>query len=87
MNPITPVAGVISAGEKFELKASPDRGCFVLLSKTDYFIAHLDGADAVRFQANYHALRHELPHLDSDETLAKLWNDGGYSWYAAQYAD
>ncbi len=87
MNDIIATAGAISTGERFELKASPDCGSFVLLSKADHFIAHLDGADAVRFEADYSALHRQLPYLNPDETLARLWNDGGYSWCAAQYAD
>ena len=74
-------------GERFELKAPPDRSSFVLLSKADYFIAHLEGIEAVRFAADYNALRRQRPHLDLDQTLGRLWNDGGYSWCAAQYAD
>jgi hypothetical protein len=74
-------------GERFELKASPDSSSFVLLSKADSFIAHLEGAEAVRFEADYNALRRQRPDLDPDQTLGKLWNDCGYSWCAAQYAD
>lgn len=87
MKNVAAAAAVIPAGQEFELNVSSDRRCFVLLSKADHFIAHLEGADAARFEADYSAVRRRLPHLNSDQTLAQLWNNGGYSWYAAQYAD
>ncbi len=87
MNDVTASADLVSGGERFELKASADRRCFVLLSRSDYFVAHLAGEDAARFDADYNALRRQHPALDPDQALARLWDQGGYSWCAAQYAD
>jgi hypothetical protein len=84
---MTTTSDIISSGKRFELTASTDRSTFVLLSKTDYFVAHLQGDEATRFDADYTALRRLSPSLDPDQALGRLWDQGGYSWFAAQYAD
>ena len=78
---------LLSDGEKFELLASMDRTRFVLRSKTDFYIAHLDGSEAAHFYYDYRTLQRQCPALDPDQALAQLWNEGGYHWYAAQYGD
>jgi len=74
-------------GEKFELLASNDRTSFVLRSKRDFYIAHLQGSEAAHFYDDYRAVQRQFPALNSDQTLTRLWDEGGYSWFAAQYGD
>lgn len=78
---------LISEGDKFELLASEDRASFVLRSKADFFVAHLQGEDALRFRADYDAVKQQFPDWKPDQALAQLWDQGGYSWLAAQEAD
>ena len=78
---------VISEGTEYELLGAEDGACFILRSKADFFTAHLRGEDATRFRADYDAIRQQFPTWKPDQTLAQLWDQGGYSWLAAQEAD
>ena len=75
---------LIAEGKDYELLASPDQASFVLRSKADFYTAHLRGEDAARFLADYQAIRLQYPNWKPDQTLAQLWDQGGYSWLAAQ---
>jgi len=75
---------LVEEGSEYELLGSQDRTAFVLRFKTDHLTAHLQGDDASRFSADYEAIRLQFPAWKSDQTLAQLWDQGGYSWLAAQ---
>ncbi len=75
---------MIAEGKDYELLASADKACFILRSKADLSAAHLQGEDATRFQADYEAMQRQFPDWKPDQTLAQLWDQGGYSWLAAQ---
>jgi hypothetical protein len=80
-------SSLIAEGREFELLTAEDGASFILRSKADFFIAHLQGEDATRFRSDYDAIRHQFPAWKADQTLAQLWGQGGYSWLAAQEAD
>lgn len=75
---------VIAEGKDYELLGTADQASFILRSKTDFYTAHLHGEDAARFQADYQAIQLQYPDWKPDQTLAQLWDQGGYSWLAAQ---
>jgi hypothetical protein len=75
---------VIAEGTEYELLSSGDGAAFVLRFKTDQLTAHLQGDDAIRFRADYEALKMQYPARQADQTLAQLWDQGGYSWLAEQ---
>jgi len=75
---------MIAEGQEFELLASADKASFMLRSKADALTAHLQGEDATRFQTDYEAVQRQFPDWKPDQTLAQLWDQGGYSWLAAQ---
>ena len=77
-------ASLIAEGKDYELLASEDKASFILRSKVDFFTAHLQGEDATRFQADYEAIQRQFPDWNPDQTLAQLWDQGGYGWLAAQ---
>jgi hypothetical protein len=83
MNELNPICD----GEKFELLASTDRTSFVLRSKSDFYIAHLEGSEAAHFNDDFREIQQQFPALDSDQALTRLWDEHGYRWFAAQYAD
>jgi hypothetical protein len=86
--PENPAAvSLISEGEKYQLLGSDDQTLFVLRSKADFFVAHLQGEDAMRFRADYETVKLQFPDWKPDQALAQLWDQGGYSWLAAQEAD
>lgn len=78
---------LIAQGSEYELLASEDDAAFILRSKADFFAAHLKGEDAARFRTDYDVIRRQFPDWKPDQTLAQLWDQGGYSWLAAQEAD
>jgi len=75
---------LIAEGKEYELLGTEDGAAFVLRSKADFFVAHLQGEDAARFRADYEAIQRQFPAWKPDQTLAQLWDQGGYSWLAAQ---
>jgi hypothetical protein len=77
---------VVVTGTEFELLISADGTAFVLRSKTDRLSAHLTGEDAVRFRADYETIKLQFPAWQADQTLAQLWDQGGYSWLAVEEA-
>jgi hypothetical protein len=74
----------ITEGSEYELLASEDRAAFLLRFKTEHLAAHLQGEDAARFQADYDAIKLQFPDWTADQMLAQLWDQGGYSWLAAE---
>ena len=75
---------VIAEGTEYELLSSDDGAAFVLRFKKDHLTAHLQGDDAIRFRADFEALKMQYPAWQADQTLAQLWDQGGYSWLAEQ---
>ena len=75
---------MVEEGAEYELLGSEDQSAFVLRFKTDGLTAHLAGEDAARFCADYETVRLQHPAWKADQTLAQLWDQGGYSWLAAQ---
>jgi hypothetical protein len=75
---------LIAGGEEYELLGSEDGESFVLRFKTEQMTAQIAGDDASRFRADYEAIKQQFPAWAPDQTLAQLWDQGGYSWLAAQ---
>jgi hypothetical protein len=75
---------LMSEGKDYELLSVEDGAAFILRSKADFFTAHLQGEDAVRFRTDYDAIKRQFPDWQPDQTLAQLWDQGGYGWLAAQ---
>lgn len=80
-------SSLIAEGKDFELLTAEDGASYILRSKADFFTAHLKGDDATRFRTDYDAIRQQFPAWKPDQTLAQLWDQGGYGWLAAQEAD
>jgi hypothetical protein len=75
---------LVEEGTEFELLGTEDRSTFLLRFKTDGLTATLAGDDAAKFRADYETIRTQYPAWKADQTLAQLWDQGGYSWLAAQ---
>lgn len=75
---------LVAEGTEYELLSTDDGAAFLLRFKTDQLSAHLRGDDAIRFLADYEALKTQYPAWHADQTLAQLWDQGGYSWLAEQ---
>lgn len=79
-----PSLKLVAEGEEYALLSSDDGSAFVLRFKTEQMTANLEGEDAERFRADYEAIKLQYPAWEADQTLAQLWDQGGYSWLAAQ---
>lgn len=75
---------LVADGTDYALRQSGDGTQFLLQSKADHLSAHLQGDDAARFLADYNAVKLQFPAGSADQWLAQLWDQGGYSWLAAQ---
>jgi hypothetical protein len=74
----------IVEGDDYSLAGGPEGASFVLRHKAEHRTARLAGEDAARFRADYEAVRSQFPDWRADQTLAQLWDQGGYSWLAAE---
>ncbi len=75
---------MIAEGNEYGLLSTPDSSIFALRFKLENMTAHLEGEDAARFRQDYAILRQQFPGWKADQTLAQLWDQGGYSWLASQ---
>jgi hypothetical protein len=75
---------LVAEGPEYALLASDDGESFVLRFKSEQMTANLTGDDAARFRADYEAIKLQYPGWQPDQMLAQLWDQGGYSWLAAQ---
>ena len=75
---------LVAEGPEYALHAARDGTAFVLHFKSENLTANLKGDDAQRFRADYEAIKSQYPTWEPDQTLAQLWDQGGYSWLAAQ---
>jgi hypothetical protein len=79
-----PPLPLVAEGSDYALHASDDGSAFVLRFKSEKLTANLLGDDAQRFRADYEAIKSQYPTWEPDQMLAQLWDQGGYSWLAAQ---
>lgn len=75
---------LVAEGTEYALLGSDDGSSFVFRFKTEQMTANLEGEDATRFRADYEAIKQQYPSWEPDQMLAQLWDQGGYSWLAAQ---
>jgi len=84
MNDASEGLRLVEEGSEYALLSSTDSSVFALCFKPDNLTAHLEGEDAARFRQDYATIRQQFPAWKADQTLAQLWDQGGYSWLAAQ---
>ncbi len=77
----------LGEGVDYALSSTADGARYLLRCKADGMAAHLLGEDAVRFRADYETIRSQFPDWPVDQTLAQLWDQGGYGWLAGPEGD
>jgi hypothetical protein len=87
MNPTDDIFEPLGEGADYALSSTADGSRFLLRCKADQMAAHLQGEDAARFQADYQTIRSQYPDWPADQTLAQLWDQGGYGWLATPDGD
>ena len=75
---------VLADGSDYILLSSPDGLTYVLRCKPESLSARLNGDDANRLKVDYQTVLEQFPNWGADQTLAQLWDQGGYSWLAAE---
>jgi hypothetical protein len=76
---------VLEDGAEYALLCSnAQQSVFRLRNKSEASCALIENDDALRFQADYQALKSGNPDWDADKILAQLWDHGGYGWLAEQ---
>jgi hypothetical protein len=81
---VTKHYSLVAAGAEYTLSSAPDGVAYVLTYKSDSMAAHLQGEDATRFQTDYQTILAQYPNWPADQTLAQLWDQGGYGWLAQE---
>jgi hypothetical protein len=75
---------MMAEGTDYELLCSDDQASYVLRFKSEGQTANIQGDDAIRFKADYETVTQQMPGSGADQILAQLWDQGGYSWLAAE---
>lgn len=79
-----PGYSMLAEGAEYELLSSEDQASYVLRFKSENMTANIQGDDALRFKADYETVTQQMPGSGPDQILAQLWDQGGYSWLAAE---
>ncbi len=84
MNGTEPPLTLLAEGAEYMLRADTDGAAYILSHKLQRLTAHLHNEDDARFRADYVTLIQQFPDWRADQTLAQLWDQGGYSWLATE---
>jgi hypothetical protein len=74
----------IEGGDEYELLASDDKATYMLIFKTEEQTAILQGDQLAAFHSEFDLVRRQYPAYTPDQRLAQIWDQGGYSWLAAE---
>lgn len=85
MNDADSEYAVLEDGDEYALLSSnAQQRAFRLRNKSEASCALIENDDALRFQADYQALKSSNPDWNADKILAQLWDHGGYGWLATE---
>lgn len=82
MSEINESSVAVAEGTQFALLSSESGASYVLRCKEESLSYHVEGDDVPAFLKDYEAIKAQYPGYDSDQVLAQLWDQGGYSWMA-----
>ncbi len=74
----------IEGGNEYELLASDDKTTYMLICKIEEQTAVLHGEQLEALLAEAELVRQQYPTYNADQRLAQIWDQGGYSWLAAE---
>jgi len=75
---------LVEGGNEYELLASDDKQTYALISKIEEQTAVLQGEQLEAFLAEADLVKKQYPAYTPDQRLAQIWDQGGYSWLAAE---
>lgn len=73
---------VVAEGEQYSLLSGGDGTAYALRFKEEQSTAYFEGEEVAGFLAEYQSVQDQYPGYDTDQLLAQLWDQGGYSWMA-----
>jgi hypothetical protein len=73
---------LVEEGVEYALFSTQDEAAYRLHNKAENMMAYLQDDDATRFQDDYKTIKQQYPDWAADQTLAQLWDQGGYGWLA-----
>jgi len=74
----------IEGGDEYELHATEDKTAYMLVCKIEDQTAILQGEQLAAFLAEFDLVRRQYTSYTPDQRLAQIWDQGGYSWIAAE---
>jgi hypothetical protein len=74
----------VEGGDEYELLASDDKTTYMLICKIEELTAVLQGEQLEAFLGEADLVRKQYPAYTADQRLAQIWDQGGYSWIAAE---
>lgn len=76
----------VEGGDEYELFASDDKTAYLLRFKTEGLTVPLHDEQLEAFLKEYDTVKKAYPQYGADQRLAQIWDQGGYSWLAAEAA-
>lgn len=75
-------AETIAEGEQYALVSYGHGIAHALRYKEENTSAYFEGDENAAFLAEYQSVKDQYPQYGTDQLLAQLWDQGGYSWMA-----
>jgi hypothetical protein len=76
----------VEGGDEYELFTNEDKTAYRLVFKTEELTVPLEGEQLAAFHKEYEIVKKGYPQYGADQRLAQIWDQGGYSWLAAEAA-
>lgn len=83
MAEIEELSAFVEGGEEYELRSNEDGSAYTLRFISEDQIVSLQGEDLQSFLKEYNLIKVQYPQYSADQRLAQIWDQGGYSWFAA----
>jgi hypothetical protein len=76
----------VEGGDEYDLFSNEDKTAYRLVFKTEGLTVPLEGEQLEAFHKEYDIVKKAYPQYGPDQRLAQIWDQGGYSWLAAEAA-
>lgn len=73
---------IIADGIQYALLSNDNGKSYLLRYKEERQSCLIEGDEASSFIQEYESVKTQYPGYDTDQILAQLWDQGGYSWMA-----
>lgn len=77
---------LVEGGDEYELFSNADKTAYLLRNKVEGLSVPLEGEQLEDFFKEFEKVKKGYPNFGPDQRLAQIWDQGGYSWLAAEAA-